>query len=149
MVKTKQTPRKSDSKGKLPPLAPRRRQEGWGTAAETFHQRFQLPQDPQRWDVSYKGMSNRSKRINSRVYFVLYFTVLLYCILMSNKSYSYPFIYSGMQGKGPGKGKRYYKPPTGGRRSRLGTQALREIWQAMLSTNLCIPRLPFLWYVDG
>ena len=66
---------------------------------------------------------------------------------MSNESYSYVYIYAGMVAKGLGKGKRYYKPPTGGRRWRPGTQALREVHQAMLSTNLCIPRLPFLWYV--
>ena len=73
MVKTKTTPRRSDEQGNLPPLAPRRRQEGWGTAAETFHRRFQLPQDPVRQDVSYKGMSDRSNRINIILY-------LLYCI---------------------------------------------------------------------
>ena len=65
MVKTKQTPRRSDVTGKLPPLSrPRRSKEGWGTAAQTFHTRFQPGLDPVRGDVSYKGMSNTSNRID-------------------------------------------------------------------------------------
>ena len=65
MVKTKMTPRKSDSKGKLPPLArPRRSKEGWGTATETFYKHFQPRLDPVRGSVSYKSMSNMSNRID-------------------------------------------------------------------------------------
>ena len=67
MVKTKTTPRKSDAKGRLPPLAPQwqKPKEEWGTAAEMFHKRLTLPMDVQQGDVSYKGttivMSNTSK----------------------------------------------------------------------------------------
>ena len=41
----------------------------------------------------------------------------------------------------------YYKLLTGGRRWRPGTQALWQIQVLMRTTNLCIPKLPFLWYV--
>ena len=41
----------------------------------------------------------------------------------------------------------FYKPPTGGRRWRPGTQALREVCNLMTTTNLCIPKAPFLWLV--
>ena len=75
MVKMKQTPRHSDAAGKLPPLAPRHRQEGWGTAAETFHKQFRLPQDPRRGDVSYKGRSDWSNRIINNVTDMLHCTV--------------------------------------------------------------------------
>ena len=55
MVKTKQTPRKSDVMGWLPPLAPHCVRTEWGTAAETFHKRMVLPLDLRRGDISYKG----------------------------------------------------------------------------------------------
>ena len=47
MVKTKTTPRKSDAKGRLPPLAPQwqKPKEEWGKAVETFHKRLSLPMD--------------------------------------------------------------------------------------------------------
>ena len=40
----KKTKKRTDKKGHLPPLAPRRpRDQHWGTAKETFHTRFCLP----------------------------------------------------------------------------------------------------------
>ena len=74
MVQTKTTPRRSDAKGNLPPLGRARHSDTrWGTAQQTFHKRFQLPLDPVRQDVSYKGMSNRSNtRMNLN-------TLLMYC----------------------------------------------------------------------
>ena len=69
---------------------------------------------------------------------------------MSNKLYtvySYVFIHTGMVAPRIGKGKGFYKSPTGGRRWRPGTQALCEIRHEMHSTQLCSPPLPFLWYV--
>ena len=41
----------------------------------------------------------------------------------------------------------FYKPPPGtrARRWRPGTQALREIRRYQKTTNLCIPRIPFMW----
>ena len=59
MAKTKQTPRKSDVAAKLKKMVRQPRPE-WGTAAETFYKRPQLPMDPVRQDVSYKGMSDMS-----------------------------------------------------------------------------------------
>ena len=41
----------------------------------------------------------------------------------------------------------FYKPPTGGRRWRPGTQALQEVRNLMRMTNLCILKAPFLWLV--
>ena len=65
MVKTKQTSRRSDAKGNLPPLATPRYTGDWETAGQTFYKRFELPMDPQCGDVSYNGTlkySNRSNR---------------------------------------------------------------------------------------
>ena len=73
MVKTKTTPCKSDTKGRLPPLAPQwqKRGEEWGTAAETFYKRLTLPMNVRQGDVSYKGktilMSNTSYFVRNKL----------------------------------------------------------------------------------
>ena len=108
-----------------------------------------------RQDVSYKGMSNRSIRIIdlNRLQYSCVCTLYIFCsalYVMSNKLstvLNVCFIHAGMFAPGLTKGKRFYKPPAGGRRWRPGTQALQEIRHEMWSTRLCIPRLPFLWYV--
>ena len=47
MARTKQTQRRSDKKGKLPPLGPPRQPDNrWGTAAQTFYERVVLPDNP-------------------------------------------------------------------------------------------------------
>ena len=44
MAKTKKTLQKSDVKGKLPPLGPpKQKDERWGSAAQTFAQKFEAP----------------------------------------------------------------------------------------------------------
>ena len=70
-MKTKTTPHKSNTKGKLPHLVPcwQHGREEWGTAAETFHKRLSLPLDPRQGDVLYKGtcivMLNMSYFVNN------------------------------------------------------------------------------------
>ena len=49
MARMKTTVRRTNKDGKLPPLAPcRPPDKRWGTAAETFAQRFRLPHHPRR-----------------------------------------------------------------------------------------------------
>ena len=77
-------------------------------------------------------------------------TVMCMCVqfkFLSNKSYTLMYVLYltiGLCMKNPKKGTRYYKPPTGRQQWRPGTQALRMIWNAMRTTNLCIPKLLFL-----
>ena len=57
MARKKITKRRSDSKGKLPPLGPPRQPDSrWGTAAQTFYQRVVLPDNPaNRRAADYRG----------------------------------------------------------------------------------------------
>ena len=140
MVKMKKTPRKSDAKGRLPPLAPHHLRTEWGTASETFHKRLVLPLDPRRGDVSYKGKYCRYiQMLNlSNIYKVA--CIILYCYFIII------IIRVVCQETSMAKGKVLYPPK--GKRWRLGMQALREIRQLMRTTMLCIPKTPFLWYVE-
>ena len=64
MVKTKQTPRRSDMKtGKLPPLSePKRDPKLWGTPAKTFVEKFRLPMHPDvQGSLDYRSKSKVSK----------------------------------------------------------------------------------------
>ena len=72
MVKTKTTPRKSDAKGRLLPLARRRQKpkEEWGMAAEMFHKRLTLPMDVRQGDVSYKGTTILMSNTSNMSYFL-------------------------------------------------------------------------------
>ena len=66
MVKTKTTPRRTDSSGRLPPLArPKRAASEWGTVAKTFVQKFKLPMHPHvRGALDYRNKSKLSKLIH-------------------------------------------------------------------------------------
>ena len=56
MARMKKTAHRTDNDGKLPPLAPRRPPDTrWGTAAETFAERFTLPKHPRRSGSYYGG----------------------------------------------------------------------------------------------
>ena len=57
MVKTKQTPRRSDAQGRLPPLsAPKEPDTRWGTKDKTFYRTLSLDTVATEKDrVSYKG----------------------------------------------------------------------------------------------
>ena len=76
MVKRKTTPHKSDTNGRLPPLAPpwQKSKEERGTAVETFHKRLSPPMDVQWADVLYKGTRIVMSNMSNMSYFLNRFT---------------------------------------------------------------------------
>ena len=169
MVKTKMTPHRSDASGKLPPLAPARRPKSdWGTATKTFITKFKLPMHPH----VQGALDYRSKSKVSKLMYIFDSTVLNICMKcrMSKRSkYLHMLILvPDLTIANPAHGK-FYKPkpgdqiippPQGKKRSvkehrqpakrtkkwRPATQALREVYNLMRTTNLCISWLPFMWY---
>ena len=157
MARTKQTACRSDKKGKLPPLGPPiQRNERWGLQ--------------QKHSMSSSSCHSTHKYVIQQitgvsVWLVLFDKCVLYCTLFSfdiidikNTCTLYIFInlhnfVTGLTVSNLTKGT-YFKPPpmpkVEGRRRRRwrpGTQAMREVRNYMRTTNLLIPRAPFLWYV--
>ena len=91
MVRIKHTARRTDKKGKLPPLGPPCQPDtDWGTADKTFYQRFRLPAHP----VVANSSDYRRKCLTCSTYFInVYCTVhyVMFDIIDLNK-YMYSII---------------------------------------------------------
>ena len=80
MARMKQTQRRLDSKGKLPPLGPPRQPDTrWGTAAQTFYQRVVLPDNP----ANQRAADYRGKDFDVFDIFHIYVYCTVHCVMFN------------------------------------------------------------------